>query len=545
MAARRSFPALAVATALTVGGLVALVGPASPASAASKARVMKPVATSSSAAVRDLGPSGIKTHAAQERQLKALPSRLTRSSADPATQSAAAGPVVPAATLNVPGLGIDDSLFNLDAAPPDTNAAVGRRYLVQAVNEQFGVFDKSTGARVGRPFYESALFAGMRGTAGDGCATYDDGDPVVQYDKVRDRFILTQFAWEQYPAPMLECVAVSQSGDPTGAYDTYAFAYGPREFVDYPKLGIWPDGYYVTYNVFDIVTSEYLYGEMCAFDLNAATKKAKRAVTQQCFNTGPEGGGMLPADLDGALAPPADNADEYGVALLDNTHLGVWRQHTDWANASLSTNKLEESIAVDAFDLACGGGTCIPQKGTGQLLDSLSDRMMYRLAYRNLGSRQSLVGTHSVTGLAAKRTTGSGIRWYEFAPSGRSLSVRQQGTYTPDDTSRWMGSIATDKNGNIAVGYSASSTTEYPSIRWTAWQLGDPLGVLRAERVIQAGSGSQKNGGYKLSRWGDYSSMTVDPVDDCSFWFTTEYLIADGVFNWSTRIAKLKLPGCA
>jgi hypothetical protein len=173
---------------------------------------------------------------------------------------------------------------------------------------------------------------------------------------------------------------------------------------------------------------------------------------------------------------------------------------------------------------------------------------MYRLGYRNLGTKQSLVTTQSVAGMAPGRPVGAALRWYEFVASGQSVTVAQQGTYTPDLTNRWMASAAMNKTGAIAIGYSASSSDVYPAIRWTGRLATDPPGQLRAETQIQAGGGSQGYsgvGGYHAGRWGDYSSMTLDPTDDCTFWFTTEYLQSDGVFNWSTRIAKLRLPGCS
>ena len=194
------------------------------------------------------------------------------------------------------------------------------------------------------------------------------------------------------------------------------------------------------------------------------------------------------------------------------------------------------SESVAPFTPACGGGTCIPQLGTSQQLDSLADRLMYRLAYRNFGDHEALLVNHSVTA-----GTSVGIRWYEIRSPGGTPTVYQQGTYAPDATFRWMGSIAMDKVGNIALGYSASSSTLSPSIRYTGRAPTDALGTMQAETIIQAGGGSQLS---NLSRWGDYSAMTVDPIDDCTFFYTTEYLKASGTFNWSTRIASFKFPSC-
>jgi hypothetical protein len=196
------------------------------------------------------------------------------------------------------------------------------------------------------------------------------------------------------------------------------------------------------------------------------------------------------------------------------------------------------TLAVASFSAACGGGSCIPQPNTRELLDSLADRLMYRLAYRHFADgHEALVVNHSV----ATGTAKSGIRWYEIRSPNGTPTVYQQGTFSPDSTSRWMGSIAMDKTGNIAVGYSASSSSVHPSIRFTGRVPTDALGTLESEDTILGGCGSQlKN----LNRWGDYSAITIDSTDDCTFFYTNEYLKTSGTFNWSTQIASFKFPSC-
>jgi hypothetical protein len=184
----------------------------------------------------------------------------------------------------------------------------------------------------------------------------------------------------------------------------------------------------------------------------------------------------------------------------------------------------------------------VPQAGVRQQLDSLADRLMFRLAYRNFGTYDSVVVTHSVQIGNSRKGGNTAVRWYEVRNPSTATSVYQQGTYNPDATSRWMGSIAQDKQGNMAIGYSVSSTAIHPGIRFAVRGANDALGTLQAETSIIEGAGSQT--GQNLARWGDYSAMTVDPVDDCTFWYTTEYLKANGAFNWSTRIASFKVPGC-
>jgi fibronectin type 3 domain-containing protein len=224
------------------------------------------------------------------------------------------------------------------------------------------------------------------------------------------------------------------------------------------------------------------------------------------------------------------------VVNFGSNKLNLWKFHVDWSTPANSTFSGPTSIPVASFSTACNGGTCIPQAGTTQQLDSLADRLMYRLAYRNFGDHESLVVNHSVTAGSV-----AGIRWYELRNPGGVPSVYQQGTYAPDSTHRWMGSIAMDRVGDIAVGYSASSSVISPGIRYTGRGPGDPLGTLQAETTVLTGGGSQLSG---LSRWGDYSSMSIDPVDDCTFWYTNEYLNNSGTFNWSTWIVSFKFPSC-
>jgi Putative Ig domain len=220
-----------------------------------------------------------------------------------------------------------------------------------------------------------------------------------------------------------------------------------------------------------------------------------------------------------------------------------WKFHVDWLNSTNTTFAGPTSIAVASFSAACGGGTCIPQPSTTQKLDSLADRLMYRLAYRRFADgHETLVVNHSVTA-----GTSTGIRWYELdnpptsTMAGGTPVVAQQGTYAPDSSYRWMGSIAMDGAGDIAVGYSVSSSSLNPSIRYTGRVPTDAINTLESETTVKAGSGSQLQ---TLSRWGDYSAMSVDPVDDCTFWYTNEYLKANGTFNWSTWITSFKFPGC-
>jgi hypothetical protein len=437
---------------------------------------------------------------------------------------------IPTTSLAFDGIGQGFSgpqgTFSVSSAPPDTNGDVGPNHYVQTVNTDFAVFNKSGTVLYG-PVPLNTLWSGF----GGGCQTNNDGDPTVIYDPIANRWVISQFSVST--TPYLQCVAVSQTPDPTGAWYRYSFNYGNTAFPDYPKVGVWPDAYYTTFNIFNN-GSTFAGAKSCAYD--RARMLAGQAATQQCFNTSTAWGGVLPADLDGARLPPS-GAPNYQVAFGTN-NLGVWKFHVDWTTPANSTFTGPTLLSVPAFTEACSGGTCIPQSGTTQRLDSLADRLMYRLAYRNFADHESMVVSHSVTAGSS-----TGIRWYELRIANQSASVFQQGTYAPDSNYRWMGSMAMDQQGNIGLGFSLSSSSLHPQIHYTGRLAGDTLGTMtQGEGSIINPNGSQSGSG--LSRWGDYSMMSVDPTDDCTFWYTTEYLSTNGAFNWHTRIGAFKFPGC-
>ncbi len=353
------------------------------------------------------------------------------------------------------------------------------------------------------------------------------------YDHIANRWVLMQFAVPS-GGPYYQCVAISKTSDATGAYDRYAFQY--TGFNDYPKAGVWPDGYYVTYNIFNGNT--FGGGKVCAMD--RAKMLAGQPATQQCVQLGTSYGGLLPTDMDGATLPPAGSPNY--IMNLGSSSLNMWKFHVDWTTPANTTLSAAVNIPVTAFAAACGGGTCIPQAGTQNTLDSLADRAMFRLAYRNFGTRESLVVNHAVKVGTTKRNTYTATRWYELRDLANAKpTVYQQSSYGPDTTSRWMGSVAMDKMGNMALGFSASSSTVKPGLRYATRLSTDALNTLSNETTIIQGGGAQTG---TLSRWGDYSHMSIDLVDDCTFWYAAEYLKADGSFNWNTRLASFKIAGC-
>ena len=478
-----------------------------------------------SPALRDIAPGQeVAGDKARERPLRLF--RTTgqgNNNPDPVLQSTV-GPnsaITPGAKFA--GVGLGDYGFTPNAAPPDTNGSVGATQYVQWVNESFAVFDKSTHALLYGPAAGNTLWSGF----GGGCQNNNDGDPVAMWDKAAQRWVMTQFSIST--TPYLQCVAVSATSDATGAW--YRYAFQMPYFNDYPKLGVWPDAYYMSFNMFS--GNSFVGGRACALDRTSML--AGGAATAQCFQLSSAYGGLLPSDLDGSTAPPSGSPNFF-VAFGTND-LQLWKFHVDWTTPANSTFAGPTLIPVASFSAACnGGGTCIPQLGTSQKLDSLADRLMFRLAYRNFGDHESLVVNHAVTAGSSV-----GVRWYELRSPNGTPAVYQQGTYAPDSNYRWMGSVAMDGSGDIALGYSESSSGIYPEVAYAARVPGDPLGTLEAETVVQMGGGSQ-NGG--LSRWGDYSAMSIDPVDDCTFWYTNEYLKQSGSFNWSTIIGTFKVNGC-
>jgi hypothetical protein len=473
--------------------------------------------------------------------LRPVPHKASTGQTDPVVQLSTATQVATAPGLNFEGVGSGAYGYTVKAAPPDTIGAVGSTQYLQWVNLAYAVFDKATGTLLAGPTAGNALFAGFP-TSVSNCAVTNDGDVIVRYDAQAQRWLLAQLSFSNAP-PYEECIAVSTSSDATGTYNLYTLQWS-NDLPDYPKWGVWPDAYYFSANMF---FGEILFvgAEGCALDRNLLLSGGTpTADSVQCFIDSGHAS-WLPSDLDGATTPPAGEPNFY--LNLGTNSLNLWKFHVDFTNSANTTFTGPTGVAVAAFNEACGGGTCIPQAGTSQQLDSLGDRLMYRLAYRNFTNHESLVVTHSVNPGGGSRhknssTTGvSAIRWYELRNPNGTPFVYQQGTFAPDTNARWMGSMATDKVGDIAVGYSVSSTALHPAIRYTGRVPTDTLNTLEAESSIFEGPGSQTG---NLSRWGDYSGMSVDPADDCTFYYTTEYHLASGSFNWNTRIASFKFPGC-
>ena len=459
---------------------------------------------------------------------------------DPVVQRFFGNILMPATTQNFEGINNIDGYY-----PPDTNGDVGPNHYVQTVNVSFAIWDKS-GTLLYGPASTNTLWSGFGGA----CETSNDGDPIVLYDHLANRWLISQFALPNFPnGPFSECIAISQTGDPLGSYYRYEFQFSVMN--DYPKLGVWPDAYYMTINQFAAGTSTWAGAGAVAFEREQMLAGLPaRMVYFDIGAVNPNFGGMLPADLDGT--PPPAGAPNYFIEMWDGAwgvypdSLHIWEFHLDWAapanstfgaDTSFTPNTILNTLAFDAN--MCGyNRNCIPQPGTAQKLDAISDRLMYRLQYRNFGTYEAMVTNHTID------TGGdlAGIRWYELRKTTGDWSINQQGTYAPDTDHRWMGSVAMDGQGNIALGYSVSSGITYPSIRYAGRLVSDPANTLpQAEATIIAGAGSQTG---SAARWGDYSMMAVDPSDNCTFWYTQEYVQTTGTVTWRTRIASFTFPGC-
>ncbi|HJT82437.1 MAG TPA: hypothetical protein VJ719_14680 [Chthoniobacterales bacterium] len=488
--------------------------------------------------------------------------------------------------------------------PPDPVGAVGPNHYVQMVNSHFAIYSK-TGAVLSAPKAINTLWSAVPNST---CATHNNGDPIVVYDQLADRWLLSQFTVQSGTENYAECIAISQTPDPTGSYYLYQFDLSADTFHDYPHIGIWPDGYYMTTDLFPNDALLFSTGAGAwAFErqkmlLGQAARYVYFDETSLATDTYTPGG-QLPTSLEGKNPPPPGTPNFFvevndtdtpnappATGLHDEMH--IWKFHVDWVNPANSTfgtgssapaakpgftglfagNAGQPNFVVpiaDFIPVPCqyaSGPNCIPQKITpGQpteYLEALGDRLMYRVTYRNFGDHESLLAQHTAQGPADQPggVARAGVRWYEFRNVSVAPNLYQQSTFAPLDPAsldgplwRWMGSAAMDHVGNIAIAYSASGPNYFPSLHYAGRLAGDPLNELtQGEAKLFQGLGIETAVPNYLqrNRWGDYSNLTVDPADDCTFWYTNEYMPPNGPIDvistveWRTRIGSFKFPQC-
>ncbi len=480
--------------------------------------------------------------------------------------------------------------------PSDNSLAVGPDHIMQTVNTRMAIFTKkgkrfeATGKVLYGPVPTNTVFKGFGGA----CEAMNNGDAVVRYDQLADRWLIVMPIFRRGAArpdqpqpgrsgdpaqlsapgqagqpgaavplfvpppspstqgqqpprgqrgqqpglqgPYSMCYAISAGPDPFGPY--YRYEYLRPLFPDYPRPAIWPDGYYVPTSTGDDVIQKHA----CVVE-RAKMLKGEPA-REQCVII--DGVNFLNnADIDGQGLPPP-GAPNIMMAtggtqlknVLEDDGIFVWKFHVDWANPAKTKIIGPEKIAVAPYHYLCGGQltNCVPQPGADRRLDAQGDKIMARLVYRKIGGRESLVAVHSVNTSAG----GGGVRWYEFQiDKNRSARLRQQGTYAPDGFYRWMASPAIDRFGNIGIGYSFGGTPNFAGQRFAARRSGDPLGKLTLrETVLVEGEAAQN-----AMRWEDYTQTAIDPSDDCTIWYVGDY-IKKGETNYSSRIGAFRLPGC-
>lgn len=447
---------------------------------------------------------------------------------------------IPTPAVNVEGLGRGIPGFTSGGVPPDTTGGVGPNYYMQWVNTSFAFFEKN-GTMVdidGNDWRDgNTIWDGFGGR----CEFSNDGDPIVLYDQLAGRWVMTQFGLASVgTGPHSQCLAVSTTGDPLGTWNRSEYVWPNNYLNDYPKLSVWSDGYYLTVNEFQCAANwscTGIGGAVAIFDrenlIQGTTPRSAQYFDLTYTN-------ILPVDLDGDTEPPPGSPG-YFISVKGGVshYIRIWETYIDWDTPANSTcgdasNNPSSIVNVTSFNNTNG----IDQPTTTEDLDAMSPRLMFRAPYRNFGDHESIILTHTVD------NPGS-LRWYEVRDPAGTPVLYQEGTYSPDADERWMAGISMDNAGNVALGYSISGDTTSPSIRATGRLADDPLGTMTfSELEIATGAGYQNPSGGR-NRWGDYSTMSIDPADDCTFWYTQEYVTTIGSFIWRSRIAAFKFDECS
>lgn len=459
----------------------------------------------------------------------------------------------PNALLSIPGYSNDSnaSVGEPRITPPDTNGDVGLNHYVQYVNLGWIVYNKSNGSVAAGPFPGNTFWQGFGGV----CESLNAGDPIVLYDHLAGRWFFSQFTGTSV-ADGHQCVAISDGEDPTGPYTLYDFVVSPGQFNDYPHIGVWADGYYMTTHEFSVPAFNFVGTNLTVFDRNQMLAGNPNAGFIQ-FTNSTSGDdlefGTMPAHLEGP--PPPAGTCHYSVHSTDAEAFGVpgsdrirvWEACANFSNPGSSTLNQVNSVNLPAFDInLCGfSRDCIDQPGS-QLLDPNAANTQYRFNTRYFASEGVLKGV--VTRNVDVGADRAGVLWagIDINPVNDATSLSDNGNLLGvidfnDGLNRWMGSASLDQDGNVGIGYTRSSSGSFPSIYFTVHERGvDAPGSVQQESVCVDGSGSHTG----ANRWADYASTSIDPVDSCTFWHTNEYVETTGNFNWATRVCSFQIPGC-
>jgi len=525
---------------------------------------------------QDTGPRSPPNERRLERagsfdgDLRALPERPVRKRERPEREGPEPAPIqlrdpnrpdapattepAPVQSLSAPAPGPSASFEGLDFAtwgaghPPDTNGDVGSSYYIQTVNTSIGVYDKNNGTRVAAFTFDTFM---SQGHFGNLCDTDNFGDPVVLYDTFEDRWVITDFAFTLdgsgnviNPPGAFECFAVSKSSDPiAGGWNFYSINTAGG-LGDYPKLGIWPDGLYMSVNMFDYAASGS-FQNVRLYALNKSQMYAGAASVQVVtFDLPASEFTLLPSNARLQTGTPPTGAPNYFASIWSYLNVvSIWKFHVDWNSiGSSSLTGPFNSITPTNWSQLTSGTVPSP----GNRLDTLYPRLMVQNQYSNLSGVESLWNAHTV-GASGTSSAQSGVRYYELHVTGDTVAANttQSFTYSPDTTNRFMPSVGVDRAGNMAIGYSATSATVMPALRYAGRLAADAANTItQTEATLLAGAGTQTGlcGGASCERWGDYSAMTLD-VDGCKFWYSNEYYQTSGLNN-RTRIGAFSFGAC-
>lgn len=453
---------------------------------------------------------------------------------DPARQFKPGPVLVTTPVANILGLGYGftgpSGSRMTSGVPPDPNSAVGNNELVETVNLSLAVFQKTDSGEqpILGPIFIGSLWENFSTACSNGASM---ADPVVLYDKQAARWVIKIGT---LATPYTACIAVSQTSDATGAYFLYAYQFQAEGTQTGQKMGTWPDGYYLATR---IVNNNVFSGpSACAMDRSQML--IGQPATMQCVQLmNSKLQDLVPSNMDGPTPPPTGSPNYFLMEGLNQ--LSLYLYHVDFSNPA--NTRLAGPVKISVATFTESGS--VPQFGTAETLNTNGDSIRPPAQYRYFPNAtppyDTLVFTHSIrTGTGSAK--GVGMRWYELHNPGPKYNIYQQGTYAPDSNYRWMGAVAMDGLGDIALGYSLSTTTAYPAVMYTGRIPSDPLGTMEAEAPVFAGSGNQSDS----VRWGDYTSMSVDPADDCTMWYTGQYLAATGSKYWATRLFSFYFPGC-